>query len=365
VRVYRLLTYFNFDNDRKFKGECTMSKKSFFVVVLLLLAAFALTACQGAVGPQGPEGPQGPQGEQGPAGEPGADGASVSMADLTCTECHNDTTIITGKKVSWETSLHSVGTSAAYAGGRDGCAACHSGGTFKAMIAEGANPGNYEGDVMEVTHQDCRTCHQVHVTYTGDDWALTTDADVMLYAFEDVTYEGGTGNLCGTCHQPRRAIAEADADGNIEVTSTHWGPHHGPQTAMLMGIGGGGVEGSASGHYSLVEDTCVACHVGENDNHNFVPGLASCQGCHEGAESFDLNGLQTEVEAQLGELAEKLVAAGLWDEAEDHPVVGVYPAAQAQALWNYIYIAHEDASRGVHNPAYTKALLEASLAAFE
>ena len=61
-----------------------------------------------------------------------------------------------------------------------------------------------------------------------------------MYAFGE-TYDGGAGNLCGNCHQPRRAIADADADGNIEITSTHWGPHHGPQTAVLLGIGGAGL----------------------------------------------------------------------------------------------------------------------------
>ena len=39
------------------------------------------------------------------------------------------------------------------------------------------------------------------------------------------------------------------------------------------------------------------------------------------------------------------------------------PEAQAAALWNWIYIAHEDGSLGVHNPAYTKALIEAGLEA--
>lgn len=337
-----------------------MSKKVLLIVGLLLVAVFALTACQGEQGPPGPAGPEGPQGEQ------GEQGPALTVADLTCTECHNDTTIITGKKVAWESSLHAVGTAAAYAGGRDGCAACHSGGTFKEMIAAGANPGNYEGDVMDVTHQDCRTCHEIHTTYTGDDWALTTDADVMLYAFEDVTFEGGAGNLCGVCHQPRRAIAEADADGNIEITSTHWGPHHGPQTAMLTGIGGAGdVEGKPSGHYTLVENTCVSCHVGENDNHSFAPVLGSCLECHADIEDFDVNGAQTEVDALIAELGELLDANGLYDLEAEHPVVGVFPAAQAQATWNYIYIAVEDSSHGAHNTAYTKALLEWSIEAMQ
>ncbi len=48
-----------------------------------------------------------------------------------------------------------------------------------------------------------------------------------------------------------------------------------------------------------------------------------------------------------------------------HPVVGLYPAAQASALWNYILIEIEDGSLGAHNPPYTKALLNASIAAVQ
>ena len=234
------------------------------------------------------------------------------------------------------------------------------------MVAAGVTPAEFEGGDADATHQDCRTCHEIHMTYTGADWALTTTDPVPLYAFEDDTFDGGEGNLCGNCHQPRRQIDEADADGNIEVTSTHWGPHHGPQTAMLLGIGGGGeVEGSPSAHYSMVEDTCVACHLGEYDNHLFEPDVSACQECHADIEDFDFSGLQTEVTEQLEALAAALVAKGMWDEEEDHPVVGVYPAAEAQALWNYIYISHEDESMGIHNPSYTKALLEASLEALQ
>jgi hypothetical protein len=287
------------------------------------------------------------------------------MGDLTCIECHNETTLITAKKTAWETSLHGSGTAAAYAGTRPSCAGCHSGGTFKEMVAAGLLPEEVEDASGEATHQDCRTCHEIHMTYTGADWMLTTADPVVMYAFEEGTvYDGGQGNLCGRCHQPRRELAEADADGNIEVDSTHWGPHHGPQTAVLLGIGGAGeVEGSPAAHYSMVEDTCVTCHLGEDDNHTFAPDVAACQECHSGMEGFDDTGLQTEVTEQLEQLEGLLVAKGMWDHEEDHPVVGFYPAAQAQALWNYILISHEDESLGVHNPSYVRALLESSIAA--
>jgi hypothetical protein len=230
------------------------------------------------------------------------------------------------------------------------------------MVAAGLRPDQVESGDPNPTHQDCRTCHLIHTSYTSEDWALTTNAAVTLYAFEAASFDGGNGNLCGNCHQPRRQMDAADAEGNVEITSTHWGPHHGPQTAVLLGIGGAGdVEGKPAAHYSMVENTCVSCHVGENDDHSFEPNVAACQGCHADLENFDLNGLQTEVEALTVELGEKLEAAGLIHDG--HPVVGKYPAAQAQAAWNWILIVLEDSSMGVHNPTYVKALLEWSIAA--
>jgi hypothetical protein len=237
------------------------------------------------------------------------------------------------------------------------------------MVAEGLNPD--DSTVVDVAPIDCRTCHQVHTTYTAADWALTVEAEsIDLNAFE-VTFDGGMGNLCATCHQPRRAIAEADADGNIEITSSHYGPHHGPQVAVLMGVGGAGpeAEGSPGSHYSMVEDTCVTCHLGENSAHTFAPTVDSCQGCHADIEDFDFSGLQTEVHELLDTLLGHLVENGLMavEEGEPHPVpqTGVFPAEQTQAAWNYILLSYEDHSYGVHNPAYTKALLEWSISVFE
>jgi hypothetical protein len=228
------------------------------------------------------------------------------------------------------------------------------------MVAAGLNPGEVEAGDMNPTRQDCRACHAVHTSYTGDDWALETTDAVELYAFEGVTYDGGKGNLCANCHQPRRAFEAVD--GIVNVSSTHWGPHHGPQSTMLLGLAGS-VEGKAAGHATMVEDTCVACHVG-NGQHTFEPSVDACVACHADAENFDINGVQTEVEAKLAELEEALKGAGLLD-ADGGIVVGVYAEAEAGALWNFIYIAHEDKSLGVHNPAYTMALLEASLEALK
>ncbi|MFC2177066.1 hypothetical protein ACFLRH_01470 [Actinomycetota bacterium] len=348
-----------------------VSARNALRVLMLFGVLLLLAACGGDTGPAGPEGPAGPAG---PAGADGADGAAgpagsaaeLDAAELTCTECHNDTSIITGKKAAWEESLHSTGE--AFVRGESGsCAGCHSGGAFQEMVAAGMNPSEVEAGDPNPTHQDCRTCHEIHTSFTSTDWALVTTAPVALYAFEDVTYAGGAGNLCGVCHQPRRQIEPADADGNIEVTSTHWGPHHGPQTAVLMGVGGAGeTTGSPSFHALNVEDTCVSCHLGESADHTFEANLNACTSCHADAESLDVNGAQTEVAEALDEILELLLAKGMYEGDEEegfHPVVGSYPAAEAEAMWNYILLAVEDSSLGVHNPGYTRALIEASLEA--
>ena len=288
--------------------------------------------------------------------------AQVQVTD--CMACHNDTTVITGKKTGWSESMH--GTGEAYARGTSAsCAACHSGGGFSAMVAAGLTPDTVtEGD-PNPTRQDCRTCHQIHTSYTTADWALETTAPVALFAFENEIYDGGKGNLCANCHQPRRTVDAVDAAGNINVSSTHWGPHHGPQSAMLLGLGGAGnVTGFPSAHAMLVRDTCVTCHIGKNMTHTFEPAVSACVTCHADATNFDIDGVQTEVEALIAEVGELLKAKGLLDEEGD-PVVGTYPAAQASALWDYIFITIEDGSLGVHNPRYTKGLLQAAVKALQ
>ena len=338
-----------------------MKKTTKYLFVCSLLVVLALTACAGEQGPAGPEGPPGPAGPAGPEGPPGAaaESAMVEAGDLSCAECHTDTSLITGKKTAWEESHH--GSGEAYVRGASAsCAGCHSGGGFSARVAAGLAPNEVEAGDPNPTRQDCRACHQIHTTYTGEDWALETTDPVAFYAFEGVTYDGGKGNLCANCHQPRRAIADP-VDGMIEVTSSHWGPHHGGQGSMILGIAGAGdVEGGPAAHYSLVENTCVACHMGEGASHTYEPEVERCQACHADAENFDINGVQTEVKEMLDELEAGLIALG-WLDEEGHPTVTSIPEDQAAALWNWIYIAHEDGSYGVHNPAYTKALLQAGL----
>ena len=334
-------------------------KKILVITALLVVAMFALAACTGPAGPVGATGPAGPTG---PAG---TTGPVASAADLSCTQCHNDTALIDGPATSWGASVHATGIAFGIAASRSTCTGCHTGiGFSERMAAAQTNPDLWTTVYTNPTRIDCRACHQIHTTYTKDDFALESVAAVPLYALTGSTFDGGMGNLCVNCHQARTAIPAPAADGTIKVDSTHWGPHHGPQAELMMGVGGSSdVTGTPSKHYTTVTDTCVGCHMADAD-HSYTPKVATCTQCHAGATSFDMDGAVTALDAKIADLKTALTTAGLLDD-KGGIVVGNYPAAQAGALWNYLLVAVEDKSNGVHNMPYATALIDASLAAFK
>lgn len=334
------------------------TKKMLVILGVLVLGAIALAAC---AGPQGPQGPEGPQGPAGPQGEPGL---APAATDLSCTECHNDTAVISGKKAAWETTGHGAGWAFLEEGGNKSCAFCHSGATFSEAIAAGQNFTQVESGDANPTHQDCRTCHQIHTTYTGEDWALETDSAVTLVT-SGATFDGGSGNLCANCHQARRYMADFvdKTDPTKYAASARFNTHYSVQADMLVGAGDFGVEGSSSGHYDMVENTCVGCHMGESDAHAFEPQLAVCQSCHKETEDFNVNGFLTAFEEKYAALEAALLAKGMLAQADDgtiSTVPGAYDAGPAQALFIY-NLVHEDGSEGIHNPNYFNALLDHAL----
>src|SRR3990172_11833400 len=158
-----------------------MNKQLVRILALGLLGlglALALAACAGPAGAPGEPGPAGPLGAAGPQGEPGQ---APSAADLTCTECHNDTTLIVSKEAQFrENSVHGTGE-AFLRGESTDCAGCHGTEGAKARINAGLPP--HDPSVVGVTNVspfDCRTCHNIHTTYTRDDFSLTGDAQPVV-----------------------------------------------------------------------------------------------------------------------------------------------------------------------------------------
>jgi hypothetical protein len=263
-------------------------------------------------------------------------------------------------------NAHGGGTAFVEEYGRNSCAFCHSGNAFSESIALGLNFSQLEVGASEPGRQDCRTCHQIHTSYTGEDWALETTAAVTLVT-SGGTFDGGAGNLCANCHQARRYLAGfVDAtDATKYTTGPRFNTHYSVQADVLMGLGDFGVEGKPGAHYAMVENTCVGCHLGEGKLHTFEPQVAACTGCHADATNFDINGYLTAFEEKYAELEAALVAEGMVIVNADGTtsnVSGTYDAGPAKALFFY-NLVHEDGSEGIHNPTYFKALMEMALAA--
>ena len=342
------------------KGDQPEQLRRRTVMLLFVGLALGLAACSTA----GDPGPAGPAGAVGPAGPAGPSGGVVAT-DLTCTECHDDTTLIVSKQAQFkETSVHGTGE-AFIRGESTSCAGCHGSEGAEARIEAGLLPHDpsVEG-VTNVSPYTCRTCHDIHTTYTGEDFSLTGDAAPAQMENTEGTFDGGFGNLCANCHQIRNELPVASA-GEITFESDRFGTHYGVEAQMLLGEGGLMVSGSPSVHYG-VENTCVTCHMGEDRNHTYVPNVAYCQACHADLDTLDRNGVQTEIQTMLDEVRDLLISAGIIDlelEPEgSRAVPGTYPEEVASAMWNYKFVL-EDQSRGVHNPPYAKALLEQALAA--
>jgi len=348
-----------------------MKKFNFRHLLLLLAAAmFVMVSCT-------KEGAQGPAGPAGPAGENGTDGTDGVDGNATCLQCHtlaNKDAIM----AQYDMSGHSAGLYVGYAGGRNNCAMCHSHEGFVETQHTGMD--TTAANIPIPTHIQCQTCHDFHETLDfendGPDYAIRQNGpvDLLMYRAANppsvVTLDfGNNSNLCLNCHQPRRVGPVDDGTGNFTITSTHYGPHHGPQGTYLQGIGGAevGVGYPEPGSSTHVQAGCTGCHMHEyadsEGGHTWKVPVASCTPCHEGATSLDINGKQTEIEGLIAQLAEGLTAAGILDD-EGHVVTGTYPLEHAQAFYNYAGLI-DDRSNGVHNYGYIHTLVVNSIGALD
>lgn len=356
-----------------------MKYNSFFkLLTFAFVCAFLATSCV----KEGAPGVDGQPGTNGQNGAPGADGADGTAF---CLNCHNDNTM-GAIETEWKASVH--GSSAVqhdgsftyeYAGlgdSRKACAVCHTQEGFIERIATGKLA--VENGLTTVHAIGCESCHNgLHITFDvendGEDFALrTTQAvNVIIDPGQTINLNSKESNLCVNCHQAREGYPEADTLGNFEITSTHWGAHHGPQGNLI--VGELGYKFLESTDYPEIGNTstehakagCVACHMSEatdHPSHTFMPMVGACTECHGEVTDFDIDGVQTEVSGLLVQLEALLEETGVM--ANGGLVAGTYPVKIARAYYNYI-ICEEDRSLGVHNPDYIKALLSNTIEALQ
>jgi hypothetical protein len=372
-----------------------MRKLSIFVGALTLIAFVA--ACEGPEGPAGADGADGATGPAGPAGATGATGATgpagpagpagqdgVNAAE-TCTQCHNSSTEIFAREVQYSNSVHFLGGNYERAGSAS-CGTCHSHEGFANYVA-----GDPAVSISNPSPINCRTCHEIHTTFTDADWNLTTVAPVALIQDPTTTVDYGAGNLCSNCHQARATTLPVVDGADFAVTSSRYGYHHGPQAQSLGGLGGLKIgnapnatinEGpNAHGNIGTNADGCVTCHMAEPfgsqsgghtwrmayEYHGAVEdNVAGCNttGCHDATgpiTEFDFSGRMTLVQSLIDSLETELIRVGAYDTTTALFVAATYPANVAASMLNYQFLK-EDRSLGIHQPYYVTRILQNSIA---
>ena len=252
-----------------------------------------------------------------------------------------------------------------------------------------------------VAAMNCRTCHQIHMDFEREDYALTTTAPVtLMITGETVDVSGDDtpgSNLCAVCHQGRTRGGWPDWQAPVtqmfEITSAHYGVHSSPQVnvyaSLLDPLFEFGVEtsGSFGPHDAL---SCNGCHMGVGVEglappaptpdgelfHTWEAAEEVCAVCHLGG--FNYQGVQEQVAGTLERLGECLAAEGViefpdpavahriaWDHGafdapEYHPVVGEHPEPFVAAYLAFNALV-EDGSFGVHQPQFAPALAGAAL----
>ncbi len=313
---------------------------------------------------------------EGPRGLAGQD------ANENCIQCHNKEAKVEKIKAQWGESTHALGGNAAYAN-RAGCVQCHTSQGFLEYIAEGSTADiSVPEEPMQI---NCYTCHNIHDTYTTDDWALTKPGAQTLevkYAGADVVWDKGNSNQCVFCHQSRNVSpAPTQGGADFQITSTRIGPHHGPNANLILGKTPFEITGTAypTTNPHSTASGCLTCHMstpygymagGHNmgvwyDSHGTETMLKTgCTTCHTDATALTskITTLTNDVTSKIATLQAKLTTAGIYNASTALAKTGTFKANAVLAYLNYNTVV-EDRSKGIHNPGYIKALLDNSIAA--
>jgi hypothetical protein len=289
-----------------------------------------------------------------------------------CFNCHGDDDLrIVNAEGQWSRSKHASGENIDRNEILYGtpCVACHTSEGFVAKASGEEIPALVENP----TAIHCFTCHAPH---TNADFVLRVTSPQDLANGD--SYDLGGANICSACHHALADVSEETAEEPVGL-STHWGPHHGVQSDMLLATNGYEYTGyqyeDLDYHRTLGSDGCLECHFATpgtyglgDHSFNMVLGMEGeedynvegCNNCHSGFEDFSYKSIQDSVATLMEDLHTLLMDAGLVDDT-GHPLEGRSTSADsAGAVWNFL-MAEEDRSHGVHNSKYIIGLLQSSI----
>jgi hypothetical protein len=330
----------------------------------------------------------------------------VELSGMMCGGCHTDAHHPTYDE--WAESRHStmdvhvaesieqLGTARMLA-----CGPCHSGSTRIALLNQVSNPSvplptPHEAAETAIT---CAVCHHPHKHYGGVNAQLRNPT----YSTNNFSYNTSTNTsfakqydpkiqLCGQCHNMRGATWQTSSRP----------PHHSPQYNILIGQGGYDLGNPRiAAHGRDIQKQCAHCHTHAHEvnspseeepnytGHIFEPTQDGCVDCHD-AESLDVMTEATQksvkdrvtnvknlldqwgltkapevLRNKYGARAWEYTAAGQLTNPNAVPSLNGPTAAEQseipdvikQARYN-LYLIEHDHSYGLHNPRYSRFLLD-------
>jgi hypothetical protein len=337
---------------------------------VMILAAAALSAC---------EGPMGPPGEDGVDGLDGKDGVNANVVCLTCHVNSN----MAAKTMQYEVSAHFSGTSSSR--NTKYCARCHTNEGFIEITSQ--DKYVVSNDIPNATRIGCETCHKHSSFDFGPDpntSVLRTSAPVYLNYNRNAfaTDFGMVNNLCVTCHQirgvtserytdslgvvkafnqlpffPFAALKDDNAPVNYQVGQS-FSVHDGNQSNLFKGING--YEYNTQTYTRIWQhsaNTCTTCHMNQYDpvakvgGHTLKPNENACENCHT---DDHIAPTQAKIDAKRIELAELLVARKVFRKSVNSSGVASYSAVNTHDFYGRLFAPTQT------NTIYATALTSAN-----
>ena len=256
-----------------------------------------------------------------------------------------------------------------------------------------AGSGDSPEELQRMNAAECAHCH----TSQGY-WEVFLDGKESSAPYENVS-----GLNCLACHLPppeeggppgllRVGDAKAACKGCHDLIVRNNAEELSWCSQWMVFRGHGGAEFSdkdfSAGAHSGLHKNCASCHMapaGSSNNPLIVGGhtfrvmtkgetrrefnASACIGCHPNISPAMVSKSQDEVRSLLKTL-ENLLPQKIIPSEDEHRMLPKLPEdptlskVQAQASFNY-WIVSKDGSFGVHNPGYTRRLLEDSIQALK